>query len=171
MYLSKPICKDTLSCPTFFMAGSAADSAIRAAIFRASGATVLAENQVANITAFPKLADALRYYSFRSLCCGSKGVSGVSSDAPVGYSLTCLSAAATAIANSDSAQRIRDGARNGAAPPLAAEAAATPKISTGSVSGSTRTAIKRPPRRSETVSAAPTAGRSGRRESRTEACR
>ena len=41
--------------------------------------------------------------------------------------------------------------------PLAAEAAATPKISTGIVSGSTRIAMSRPPRLSETVSAAPIA--------------
>src|SRR5271166_6845208 len=51
-------------------------------------------------------------------------------------SLTCLSAAAAAkgakaMAKSEIAQSIRKGVRKGAAPPLAAEAAATPKISTG----------------------------------------
>ena len=61
------------------------------------------------------------------------------------------------MANREIAQSIRNGVRNGAAPPLAAEAAATPKISTGIVSGSTSTAISSPPRRSETVRAAPIA--------------
>ena len=75
---------------------------------------------------------------------------------------TCLRAVAAAkgaraIVASDSAHRMRNGLRKGAPPPLAAEAAATPKISTGIVSGSTRIAMSRPPRRSETVSAAPIA--------------
>ena len=61
------------------------------------------------------------------------------------------------MAASDSAHSARNGLRNGAPPPLAAEAAATPKISTGIVSGRTRIAISRPPRLSETVSAAPIA--------------
>ncbi len=60
-------------------------------------------------------------------------------------------------AKSDIAQSMRKGVRNGAAPPLAAEAAATPKISTGIVSGRTSTAMSRPPRLKETVSAAPIA--------------
>ena len=50
--------------------------------------------------------------------------------------LAILSAAAAAkgapaIAASDRAQRTRNGMRKGAAPPLAAEAAETPKISAG----------------------------------------
>jgi hypothetical protein len=78
------------------------------------------------------------------------------------HSRACLSAAAAAkgaraIVVSDSAHSARNGLRNGPPPPLAAEAAATPKISTGIVSGRTRIAIKRPPRLSETVSAAPIA--------------
>ena len=44
---------------------------------------------------------------------------------------------------------------NGSGPTIAAFEAATPKISTGIVSGSTSTAISSPPRRSATVSAAP----------------
>ena len=75
---------------------------------------------------------------------------------------TCLRAAAAAkgaraMAPSDRAHRTRNGLRNGAPPPLAADAAATPKISTGIVSGRTRIAMSRPPRLSETVSAAPIA--------------
>ena len=53
---------------------------------------------------------------------------------------------ASAIAASENAHSIRNGAANGDAPPLAAEAAETPKISTGIASGSTSTAISSPPR-------------------------
>ena len=78
------------------------------------------------------------------------------------YSLTCRKAAAAAngapaMATSESADTITNGALNDDAPPLAAEAAATPKISTGIVSGRASTASNNPPRRSETVSAAPIA--------------
>src|SRR6185437_9243768 len=86
---------------------------------------------------------------------------GLSRDGPA-HSRACFRAAAAAkgaaaIAARDSAHSVRNGGRNGAAPPLAEEAAATPKMSAGIVSGNTRTAIRRPPRRSETVSAAPIA--------------
>ena len=64
------------------------------------------------------------------------GRTGGNADLRRRYSLTCLSAAAaakgaSAIAASEIAHSIRNGVRNGAAPPLAAEAAETPKISTG----------------------------------------
>ncbi len=54
-----------------------------------------------------------------------------------------------------SAHRIVNGVPNGTGPTIAAFEAATPKISTGIVSGSTSTASSKPPRRSATVSAAP----------------
>src|SRR5262252_2967236 len=53
------------------------------------------------------------------------------------------------------AHRIVNGAPNGTGPTIAASAADTPKIKTGTVSGSTRTGSRRPPRRSATASAAP----------------
>src|SRR6266481_623636 len=55
-----------------------------------------------------------------------------------------------------SAHRIVNGVSNGTGPATAALVAATPKISTGTVSGSTSTGSKRPPRRSAVASAAPT---------------
>src|ERR1035437_4852247 len=55
----------------------------------------------------------------------------------------------------DRAQRMVKGGPNGAGPIMAALAAATPKISTGIVSGSTNTASSKPPRPSATDSAAP----------------
>src|SRR4029077_7078207 len=61
------------------------------------------------------------------------------------------------MAPSDSAHRTRNGLRNGAGPSLGAEAAATPKVSTGIVSGSTRITMSSPPRLSETGSAVPIA--------------
>ena len=57
----------------------------------------------------------------------------------------------------DNAHKIVNGVPNGTGPMTAALAAATPKISTGIVSGSTRTGNSNPPRRSATESAAPTA--------------
>ena len=54
-----------------------------------------------------------------------------------------------------SAQRIVNGVPNGTGPTTAALAAATPKISTGTVSGNTSTASSSPPRRSVTAMAAP----------------
>ena len=54
-----------------------------------------------------------------------------------------------------SAHRIVNGVANGTGPPTAALVAATPKISTGTVIGSTITGISSPPRRSATASAAP----------------
>ena len=61
------------------------------------------------------------------------------------------------MAPSVSAQSARKGVQNGTVPPLAAPAAETPKISTGTVKGRISTAISRPPRRRLTVSAAPMA--------------
>src|SRR3972149_3275589 len=55
----------------------------------------------------------------------------------------------------DSAQRMVKGGPKGAGPTMAALAAATPKISTGIVNGSTNTANNKPPRRNATDSAAP----------------
>ena len=54
-----------------------------------------------------------------------------------------------------SAHRIVNGVPNGTGPTIAALEAATPKISTGIVSGSTSTGSSNPPRRSATDSAAP----------------
>jgi len=54
-----------------------------------------------------------------------------------------------------SAQRMLNGVPKGIRPTMAALAAATPKISTGTVNGRTRTARSKPPRRSATVRDAP----------------
>src|SRR5262249_13901309 len=77
------------------------------------------------------------------------------------HSSPCRSAAAAAIGPSTkpaklSAQRMVKGGPNGPDPRIAAFVAATPKISTGTVSGSTNTASSKPPRRRATESAAPT---------------
>src|SRR6185437_13340546 len=76
------------------------------------------------------------------------------------YSISCRSAAAAANGPTTrlarvNAQRIVNGVPNGTGPLSAAFAAATPKMSTGTVSGNTRTASRRPPRRSVTAIAAP----------------
>src|SRR5476649_873786 len=56
---------------------------------------------------------------------------------------------------SDSAHRIENGVPNDNGPEMAASEAATPNISTGIDSGSTRTASNSPPRCRVTASAAP----------------
>src|SRR5215204_5875577 len=77
-----------------------------------------------------------------------------------GYSMPWRSAAAAAngpstMLASVNALKIVSGVPNGTGPTIAAFDAATPKISTGIVSGRTSTASKSPPRRSATDSAAP----------------
>ena len=71
------------------------------------------------------------------------------------YSRPWRSAAAAATGPStklakDRAQRMVKGGPNGAGPTMAALAAATPKISTGTVNGNTNTASSSPPRRNVT---------------------
>src|SRR5579883_2701305 len=76
------------------------------------------------------------------------------------YSMPYLSVAAAAkgpmtLLIRVNAHRIVNGAPNGTGPTTAALVAATPKISTGTVSGSTSTGSSRPPRRKAVASAAP----------------